>query len=519
MIGVQPRPEPLWEAISHRLLLDPDDAPAASAPPKVARKPAGTTFANWILGVLSREGGVLSATPRGSWRDGADATVSRIVRLDHTRAAGQADWWLAQAQQSHFALSHVCGDSNVYVTDGLEKVENAWLPEARDVDHGIDEDAFELATLPGFAVTVHAAPDEEGDAVGTVFSQRCLLELESAANGVAPALLALCFAHYASARKGVAAKLANAPMESTPRQSDHVHACVLVSQAHSFRFADMLKAFNEVCNDPLRRPSLAAAESTLFEASAAIARKLRATANGRVLKMNVTPETIVFCPSLVEGEAGDLVAQGYGLDGTAAARGVPHLVDFDPLYTKRFAASNGDYCADAAYSTMALSLLAHTRATHGERAARVVLNKLSGRSATGCALPEAELPERFEDISLAKSTLKARQHVVLFAVALKSLLPAYAKKETALADAYAEAAKNLSEIVNGDALGLAASAPFDPSRPVFCKLVLHTTGSSAADTAVFAPPAADAELDGERSLLIERRLAAVREARAVRSNA
>jgi hypothetical protein len=466
----------------------------------------------------------LAALPRQVWPSSAsefDAAGSRIVQLDAERAVGSAWWWLWRLKASEFAeRSSASPDfcSSVFTTDGLEATANAWLPSAEDYDGFVLSEPFDRLTLAGFAVTIRHVPR---DAPGSfeklpAVNQRLLLELETAALGISPAILAAMLVHsndnYAI-HEGTPASASHDVSELPSLSGDpgNVLACVTVTQAHSFRLTELLDAYNRVAGDPVLRPTLQAFDGTVFELTMAVARRVRALANHRVLKLNVTPEAVVFCPRLTEDASGDLQAHGYGHESLHAARGVPFLFDFDPLHTKRFG-THADYDADSAYVVMMLTLLASVRAQHGEAVSNVMANRLRGLGVNGAALGADELPEDFHQYGLAHVAQRCREKADTFAAAVRNVLPSWAKEHKALLGAaYSEAADDFAELIRTETL---VHWSVD-DKPVFSKLVQHLTASSTADTSLFnePTPAQEAALEQERARRVERRLDAVREAR------
>jgi len=152
----------------------------------------------------------------------------------------------------------------------------------------------------------------------------------------------------------------------------------------------------------------------VYEMTAAIARKVRMLAASRILKLNMTPDSIVFCPLLVaNSDTNELEPHGYGYQGMETVKGVPVMHDFDPVFTKRFGSASKEYDPDCAYVVMMLVLICTVRAQYGEAVTQVMVNKLTGRAIDGAALPEGELPEEFESISLASAGARARDRAAI----------------------------------------------------------------------------------------------------------
>lgn len=499
--------------------------------PCLQRKPAGIPFSSWIADVLNRCGGVMAALPRSAWPAGAvdyQSTASRIVRLDGGRVSGKAWWWLWQLKGSEFMRDAAYRPNNythVYHTDGLEADANAWLPTSSSCDVLMSGEGFDRISLAGFAVTVRYMPHGGGlmDKLPEL-QQRLLLELEAAAMETAPAILATTLAHDGAQYERFANRATHADEQAgdNDRPTGNVVASVTVTQTHSFRLHDLLASYNRVLGDPLLRPTLPAVDGSLYEATAAIARKVRVLADHRILKLNVLPSTVLFCPQLVENEeTGELQAQGYGYEGMQTVRGVPYMSDFDPLCTKRVTSQSEDYDPDCAYIAMMLVLLSAARAQYGELATKVMINKLTGRKVDGRALPDDEVPEGFDKLDLMKCGERSRAKASVFCAVLRSVLPVFAKDhEPTLGASYAELAADFVDIVRSEVLRKwgGEGAGFSPDRPVFASLIKYLSDSSHAETTLFKTTGQRAEsvLDAERAHTVEQRLAAVREARIAR---
>ena len=277
--------------------------------------------------------------------------------------------------------------------------------------------------------------------------------------------------------------------------STGIVAAVTVTQAHAFRLSDLLGTYDVAASDALLRPRIInpQIEGTIYEATAAVARKVRQLARNRTIKLNLKPGNVVFVPKLVEDDAGELAATGYGFfDGEHdVTKGVPQLVDFDPKYTRRFPTNVAAYSADAAYAASMLSLLAHTKAKYID-VHRLMLHKLTGLSPTGAALGADELPERFEDdLSLAAALRRARDAGALrgFCALVRGM--ADDAGDEPLQAALAQAAQDLADLGRTP---LADGSEYGGDRNVFQALVAQTGGDARADTAVFAPRPGEEEL-------------------------
>lgn len=549
MLSAEARPRP-WCAertFAHLLkrlgeaqpLGAPAPAPAGEedlvGPACLRRKPKDLAFGAWITDALVRCQGVLSALPGGVWPSQATEYKSvggRVVALDPSRALGQSWWWLWRLKQAEYTHATAYGSDDctrVYHTDGLEAAANAWLPTNSDYDAMVMSAGFDAITLAGFAVTVRAAPPplarKEGgfDALPSL-QQRMLLELEAGALETGPAVLAMMLVHDHGAYEVHETHRLRADEEVAEAAAaaaalGRVVASVTVTQTHSFRLRDLLGGYNRVLGDPLLRPTLPSLNASIFQMTMAIARKVRALATNRILKLNLTPDTVIFCPLLLEDpSSGELQSQGYGYEGMEGVRGAPFLWDFDPLYTKRLPSQNADYSANGAYLVMMLVLLASVRAQFGEAVSRVMLHRLTGVTVEGEPEPPEEAPADYAAFDLGTAALQ--QSGTALSTVLRSMLPSHAKdQEPGLSAAYEEVARDFQDLVRSEGKEAWAEA-FRGGRPFANGLVRHLTGSARADTALFLPSTKEAHNDAllgrETAHRVEQRLAAVRSARAER---
>jgi len=493
-----------------RRMADVDDQTTA---PRFERRARGS-LAEWISTKLSAGRGVVAALPRALWPKSAavaDGAAGRVVALDATRAIGHNAWWLRALQATPFAAEaafSLDAATSVYKTNGVEFPVN-WVPTELNYSGEVDPEAYEAHSVAGLAVHVREVPLVAGRRPAALsdvraVQQRTMLEVEAAANGLAPAIFAAFAVHDADdfgAPLTDAGALPDAGAAADPEArapartaaSTGLVAMVTVTQAHAFRLSDLLGTYDVASSDALLRPRVVgpAIEATIFEATASVARKVRQLAANRTVKLNLKPSNVVFVPKLVENEEGELEATGFGFfDGEReVTKGVPQLADFDAACTRRFPTSVAAYSPDVAYAASMLALLAHTKGKYMD-VHRLMLHKLTGKSPTGAALAADELPEHFErDISLEAALRRAREAGELRGFcALVRAMGEDADASVEAAAAFAEAAQDLAD------LGRAPLAEYGGDRNVFQKLVAQTGGEARADTAVFAPRPGEDEL-------------------------
>ena len=474
---------------------------------QLSRKPKDQGLHDWMAEVLVRQRGVLAALPRSTWPTAAaeaESTLARVVALDSTRAASKSWWWSWRLRSSEYQSSRATDETtSVHTTDGVDSDANSWFPTMEAYDSLISEDAFDRLTLAGFSTSIRVADLDVPFQQQVDLKQRLLLELEAAATGLAPAVLAVFLVHSGDNYKihqGTAA-LGTADVSELPKlrgdSGSNLNATVSVTQATLFTMGDVLASYRKSRNNPLLLPSLPSVENSLYELSAAIARRVRALADAKMLKLNVTPDTVVFVPNLCEGGDGALQSQGYGYLGIETVRGVPMMFDFDPRFTKRFTSHMTDYDADCAYTVMMLIFLASIRAQYGGAVQDIVGNKLIGRTLDGKHMDPSELPEDFDRIDLMATSRRARARGTEFCEAMRSVTPSGALNREFLSGMLSEAANDFVSVVESEVFenmsNVDKTNTFDRKRPLFRGLINYLSRTTDSDTALFSKVAYDPE--------------------------
>jgi len=194
------------------------------------------------------------------------------------------------------------------------------------------------------------------------------LVLDAASHGIAPAVFATTLVTDADEYEATkdfllpADAAGTSEMRAGRASSRRISALVTVSQLHTFRLSDMLRAY--VGMGPADNRGLARRE--IQGAVAEIAAKTKQLADYKVLKLSMSPDSVVFCPELVEVDAGADVGlnaewelRGYGF--ADAVQGRPYLTDFDPRVCKRLVQQDG-FDPNGAFVLMMLVFLAAVRA-------------------------------------------------------------------------------------------------------------------------------------------------------------
>ena len=457
-------------SLRDRLTLQRNKLPPTSVVDRAPKAPVVQALATSLDTTLAA-GGVVAAFPRDLHKTAA------VLQLDPTTAAGTAAFWLCGLHTTPAAHAFAYDASTeLHATVGMPE-EVDWFPTestygAADV---VDADAYELASAGGYAVQTHVTPSA------------LRLGLEAAGCGAGPPVFAaFSSAHgvddageFCSANSAVAAAAAAEPVAPTPVVDVHV-----VSAAPSFLLADLLHERDAAEGDKFRKVLVPEMEATIHQAALSVARQVRTLAERRILALDVNSTSVAFYPKLAVAEDGEsLEATGYGYESAAGTvtKGVPKVAHFG-AYATKFRPSVSAYHADAAYATSVLSLLASTRAVHGARAMELLKFALEGRDVRGAALPEPDLPEAFDRISLPAALARAEPHAETFASALVGL----GKGPTAVTP---HAAEQLAAVLGGERKEDAAVLP---------RVVEATTGVRAPDCCVFAPRCEEEDAEVKR---------------------
>lgn len=510
---------------------------AVPSVPVLSRKPSDAPLTHWLLDTLVRSRGVLTALPQSAWKPEAeaDSVMACIVKLDPLRAVGANWWWMWRLRASSFdGRAYSFGNLvSAFFTDGLEESNN-WFPSGGDLDETkLSDYSFDRLSLAGFAVSLRLLPPPSGGDAGTLESlprlhQRILLELEVAATGIGPAIFALFVVNsnddFSSYRTIAEEICAGDTLRGVPPPRDvpgHVAACVNVTQTATFHLGEFLQFFNKVAADPVTSPNLPGLKNTVFESTLAVARQIRKLATLRILKLNLSPEQVVFCPQLDSGDSGsELVPSGYGHHEFNAVKGLPKLFDFDPVFTKRWpqaTTATSGYDADCAYLVMVLILLSSARAQYGSAVSTIMANRLLGRSPEGKKLEQLDLPEGFDSVDLVLAEQRSKTKAIHFSSAVRSVMPTFYKNRQ-LTFAYEQVASDFNDLIQTQALQQwGTQNDWQHPRPVFQLLVAYLSASTEADTKLFEPPRTGGDLfDLEHSHTVAYRLDAVRLARVKR---
>ena len=441
-------------------------SPLGAKPPArhLSFPPDGAPSHVWVDDML-KSGAVLAALPD---------TPSPKMALSEHAACGHARFWtnglvaaassfnesktrrsLSSPNRTHFESNALFDSLPPFLPEG-----DAYGLEAADIDALIDA---------GVSVEIRKRPYGADERVGAARASRraalCAREvsltLDAAHRGVSPAVFASFYATRTDRRKPVA--------------REDVEALITVSQLHTFTLDSLMEAHAKapvLSERAYLRGVLSDVCHPVFERI----RGLAAPKKGRsVLKLNMTPESVVFCPRLHD-EGGRWTVKGAGFMPVSRdfLDGEPLLADFNAMLTS--SVPEEAHSPDVSFVMHSLLLVAFSRALHGQDAAGVLWDYLT--TSDRSAFPEAASRVRSKQTNATGflSNLVANPEM---------------REDSDLSKAVAEAVSDMDAVVRVGVLADDGGFAQPPDKAIFAKLVGLVTGVPLPDTRIFEPPASD----------------------------
>lgn len=443
-----------------------------------ATRSKGLTRVAWLNEVLHEKGGVVAALPS---IQGAPSTT---VALDDLVAGGHAGFWVARFMKAHAMFSkektRCSGKRFVYQSVLLNKDVPSFLPDGDAF--GLALEATDALVEAGLSVTLSPCPyADAGDKQVTSCATELALHLVAAEREIAPAVFAAFFVDAESARSYSSYTRAAQPVRSDAHvavEAKPPKAMAIVSQVHTFTLGDLMHEFRTE-SLPARKQHL---RNVLLGACKDVftcVKKLGQCRDGfAIVKLNMTPNSVVFCPQLEAGEEGWILSgHGYMPVGDQFVDGKPKLVDFAMPFT--FSVRESSHSEDALWLLHSMLLFAFTRAEYGPAAAEVL---------TDYALSEGD-PVGF--VASARAVESRSTNVSAFLAALAA--NGDMREQQDVSKALSGVVSDLDRIVRSRVVGSDGLLAGDPESAPFNKLVCMLCESSHADTRIFARDTADTD--------------------------
>lgn len=273
-----------------------------------------------------------------------------------------------------------------------------------------------------------------------------------------------------------------------------VEALVVVSQLSTFCMGDVMRAMQSE-SVQARRVHL---EGVLRACCEPVFKKVNELcherAGGALVKLNMTPDNVVFCPKLVPAEGGwELQGLGYMPVSSDHLDGEPRLTDFNSVLTTRVRAAAHSF--ETAYAMHCMLLVAFARAQYGALASDVLWTHL---------LSDGD-PSGFVAATRAMHSQATNASAFLAFLAGNSDM----RESSDLSKALSETVSDMDRAVRDGVVGKDGRLSLPARVPMFSKLVGTVTGLSHVDTCIFERECTDNREEAE----IASDLASVKNAR------
>ncbi len=441
--------------------------------------------AEWVTQEIITEHGVIAAIPSIVGKPPATLSLDRAV------ASGHPGYWLsgiisAQSSFNPAKSTRMHTDNRMtFEAITLETGVPVFLPEGDVYGHSkADMDEY---TDAGMKVEVRIDPylsKEECITVQGEARQRSAVSKElvfladAAERGVAPAVLAaFCGVSYPKESRNAwstltkpTALVENGGDFTQTVGSDKIESLVIVSQLSTFSMGNIMSAMRDASVEA-RRVHLAGVLETSCGPVFEKVRELCVEKGGAALvKLNMTPDNVVFCPKLVSSAGGwELEGLGYMPVSKDHLDGVPRLADFNSVLTTRVRAASHSF--ETAYAMHCMLLVAFARAQYGAGAADILWKHL---------LSDGD-PSKFVAATRAMQSRATNASAFLAFLAGNSDM----RESVDLSKALAEAVSDMDRVVRSGVVGKDGGLSVSAQTPMFSKIVSVVTGSSSVDTRIF----------------------------------
>ena len=455
---------------------------------------SGVPITQWIESTLYADRGVIAALPA------TGSSPSRTVALDQRAASGHAEYWIVNmannasmfnASKTSTSLS---SNSVTYESITLHSKVPEFLPEG-DVFGAAVADTDCLIDA-GFKMQVRMDPYiSSSEVVSLRTDERQLgacctelaLQFAAAERGIAPAVLACFFSQsddlkaavdddgeikqkwlmYTTPKQTVDGRLIS------PKEPTGIRSMVTVNQISTFSLDDLMSAIRSAPVQS-RKEHLVGVMKSMCGPIFQKIKEISSVHNGYgMVKLNMTPSSVVFCPDLKATDDGSwtLEGSGYMPISDSYIDGTPRIVDYNSMFTARVREAAHSF--ETSYAMGCMLLIAFSRAQHGASVADVLWQHLTAE----------DDPSGFVGAVRSIGSRSTNTSAFLACVVANTDMRELPEVSKALAGVVSDIDAIVREtIVNSD-----GSLRRGSDAPVFAKLVSLVTGSSDVDTRIFAP--------------------------------
>jgi hypothetical protein len=312
------------------------------------------------------------------------------------------------------------------------------------------------------------------------------LQFSAAERGIAPAVLACFFSQY----DGVGAAMDDdgevkqkwlmytKPKQAvdgnmvTPKEPVGIRSMVTVTQISTFSLDDLMSAIRAAPVQSRKDHLVGVMKSTCGPIFQKI-RQINSVYNGYgMVKLNMTPSSVVFCPELGAATDGSWTLDGFGYMpiSDSYVDGMPRIVDYNSMFTARVREASHSF--ETSYAMGCMLLVAFSRALHGAAVSDILWQHLTAEGD----------PSGFVDAIRSIGSRSTNTSAFLACVVANTDMRELPEVSKALAGVVSD----MDAIVRDSIINSDGSLRRGSETPVFAKLVSLVTGSSDVDTHIFS---------------------------------
>jgi hypothetical protein len=466
-------------------------------------KPPNVVAVEWIQKHLNTDRGVMASVP----------VEAKTVALSRSSACGHPSYWLEnfmesadlfnenKTRRSH-SNNRIVFEANM-LAEGVPK----FLPEGdaydlkpADMDPYLDAGVrVEIRTLP------YGAPDEpvrypDNEKRMVLCAKELAFLFQMARKGVAPCVVAAFFTHgedkVASGVEWGQSAMAYVSSDiQTAKPAADITSMVTVTQISTFSLGSLMQAINDAPVESRKNHLIGVLSGACSSVFSIVSEMISPEDGYSMVKLNMTPESVVFCPKLVaSGESWTLHGTGFMPVSKDYLDGVPKLTDFNSVFTTRV--RDASFSFETSFVMHSMLLVAFAHCTYGPHISDVLWSHL---------LDESD-PSGFVKAARNMQSKPTNASAFLAYLAANSDM----RENSDLSKAMAELVSDMDCAVRDGVVASDGSLSMHPERSMFSKLVGVVTGSALPDTCLFAR---DPNHDNSSEMLHARALETVKHAR------
>jgi len=456
-----------------------------SAPPP-SKKPSDMPLSEWLVDQMQNKRCVMAAVP-------VDSTC---VALSKSVACGSAEYWLQNlidnANLFNEEKTHSFHSDNrtFFEANMLFEGVPSFLPEGNayglriaELDSCLDAGLrVEVRKRPYAAVEEPVVFKEYNKQMSLCAKEMSFL-LDMAKKGIAPCVVAAFYTYPTVSDVGSvdmgALPMAQAPVDyQKTTENGEVTALVVITQISTFNLGSIMTAIR---NAPVeaKRDHLVGVLHSVCPSIFSVIRYMITPSDGySVVKLNMTPDSIVFCPKLVaSGNNWTLEGNGFMPVSQDFIDGVPKMTDFNAVFNTRV--REASFSTETSFVMHSLILVAFARAKYGPVASGVMWSHL---------LSEDD-PSGFVKAAKRMQSKQTNASAFLACLAANSDM----RENPDLSKAMAELVSDMDFAVREGVIGSDGKLCVYTERQMFGKLVSVVSGAAFPDTHLFDTHVSDSE--------------------------